>query len=236
MNSKLFALAVLLTLSPLAMADTIVIQFSGTLFDYGNSPFPNPFAPEPGFAYTGQLVYTLPGVSEGNNLYSFSGASDGLTISAGSSYLFSSVGTTQASQQAEVDYQTNLYRLNGNDFFGFTSYTTYGHAGYDGGIGITLSLVGSAGFLQSSAMPTEINSADLLQGYGAMSTAISIQEDSDFGGVDTYWKGTVDSVQLTGTVPEPSTISLVALVLAGVGLAWRRVRGRLPIRQTPSCF
>ena len=227
MNRKLFALAVLLTLSPLAMADTIVIQFSGTLFDYGNSPSPNPFAATPGLAYTGKLVYTLPGVPENSsNQYSFTGASDGLTISVGSSYSFSSVGTTQASQQAEVDYQTSLYRLNGNDFFSFDSYTTYGHAGYDGGIGITLSLVGSAGFLQSSAMPTEINSADLLQGYGAMNTAISIQEDSDFGGVDTYWKGTVDSVQLIGAVPEPSTVSLVGLVLAGVGFAGRRLRCR----------
>jgi hypothetical protein len=165
-------------------------------------------------------------VSEGGNLYSFTGASDGLTISVGSSYFFSSVGTTQASQQAEVDYQTNLYRLNGNDFFSFSSYTTYGHAGYDGGIGISLSLVGSAGFLQSSAVPTEINSADLLQGYGAMNTAISIQEDSDFGGVNTYWQGTVDSVQLIGTAPEPSTIGLVALALAAAGFAGRRLRCR----------
>jgi len=204
------------------MADTIVIQFSGTLFDYGNSPSPNPFSPTPGLPYTGQLAYTLPGTSEGNNLYSFTGASDGLTIWVGTSYFFSSVGTTQASQQAEVDYQTNLYRLNGNDFFGFSSYTTYGHAGYDGGIGISLSLVGSAGFLQSSAMPTEINSADLLPGYGAINTAISIQQDSDFGGVDTYWKGTVDSVQIHGMAPEPSTISLVALVLAGAAFAGRR--------------
>jgi hypothetical protein len=225
MNPKLCALALMLTLSQLAMADTIVIQFSGTIFDYGNSPSPSPFAPSPGLAYTGQLVYTLPGVPEnGSNQYSFTGASDGLTISVGSSYFFSSVGTTQAIQQAEVGYQTSL--LNGNDFFSFDSYTTYGHAGYDGGIGITLSLVGSAGFLQSAAMPTEINSADLLPGYGAMNTAISIQEDSDFGGVDTYWEGIVDSVQLIGAVPEPSTIGLVALVLAGACLAGRRPRGR----------
>lgn len=217
------AIAVVLVCASSLTADTIGVQFGGTITTT-NAP-----GISVGESFSGGFTYTTTDPLEtsiaGLNSYAMVSPEDSVFVSVGGLDLSLAQplsGVTAIVGQGPLSIDTNPDQ----DFFAIQSFSSPGTTS----VGISIQLIGDLNFLSSGALPDPFNAADVTLGGGSGLTS-SIGFDFTDAKNNSY---TVEGeITQISTVPEPRGLGLASLgVLALALLAFRRSAEKSPSKSS----
>jgi hypothetical protein len=219
--------AILVSCISSARADTIDVQFGGTIF-VSNTP-----GITPGESFSGGFSYSttdpFEGSSNGLNSFNLASPEDSLFVSIGGSSV--SLGQPLSGVTTLVGLAPLTFDSDPNqDYFAIESDSTSGTVSTSFDIpgldfdGVSIQLIGDTSFLRSNALPDPFDTGDVI--FGLDTNGLSSSITLDFADANNNVFFTVGQItEVTeSAVPEPRGLSLACLPSFAMALLFFRRR------------
>jgi len=231
--SLVVSAAVVLSCVASARADTIEVQFTGTIF-VTNTP-----GITPGESFSGGFSYstadTFEGSSNGLNSFNLTSPEDSLFVSIGGSTV--SLGPPVSGVTALVGLAPLSFDSDPNqDYFAIESDSSSGTVSTNFDIpgfhfdGLSAQLIGDSNFLSSGALPDPLDTSHVIFGLDTNGLSSSITLNFADANNDVFFTvGDISEVSAVteSAVPEPHGLSLACLAIVALAfLFFRRPRCR----------
>jgi hypothetical protein len=231
LTSLVVSAGIVLSCISSAKADTIAVQFAGTVFVSDTPGITSGESFSGGFSYS--TTDTLEGSSNGLNSFDLASPEDSLFVSIGGSTV--SLGQPVSGVTALVGLAPLTFDSDPKqDYFAIESDSTSGTVSTSFDIpgldfdGVSIQLIGDANFLSSNALPDPFDTGDVFFGLDTNGLSSSITLDFADANNDVFFTvGQVTEVT-ESAVPEPHGLSLACLPSFAIALLFfrRRADGR----------
>jgi hypothetical protein len=235
--SLVVSAAVLLSYVASAKADTIEVQFSGTIFVSDTPGITSGESFSGGFTYS--TTDTFEGSSNGLNSFNLTDPEDNLFVSIGGSTV--SLGQPVSGVTALIGLAPLSFDSDPNqDYFAVESDSSSGTVSTSFDIpgvhfdGLSTQLIGNTNFLSSGALPDPFDTSDVIFGLdtNGLSSSITLNfADANNDVLFTVGEITDVSAVTESAVPEPHGSSLACLAIVALALlVFRRPTGNDDLR------